>query len=99
MLQSKENNNHYGKREKDVCHHYSPAVSLYAPFQQYQPKIVNPMAIGVKTAMMITQGTGLEMSPFASLLILRKAATSNAMMVAGPDNIHTIPRYRFKDSI
>src|ERR1700694_4092054 len=42
----------------------------YAPWSAYQPKTTRPMAMGVKMAMMMIQGTGLPMSPFTWLMFI-----------------------------
>lgn len=51
-------------------HFFHYDFSSYSFRQQYQPKMLNPTQIGAKMQSMITQGTGLLMSPLTVLFIL-----------------------------
>src|SRR5215203_206327 len=91
-------------RSQLVLHHYNQkALSIakfqvlispsYSPLKEYQPKITRPIATGVNTAIIIIQGMGLPISPFA-VLIFAAALYTNNVIALTPVMIHKIPSIR-----
>ncbi len=76
--------------ENEVCHLNTSL--LYSPFQLYQPKMVNPTAMGKNIVIIMIQGIGLLISPWLELLMFLIALIKRRTNDAGPTRIQSSPK-------